>query len=100
MYVMYMLMSEDPIASKSGSSTGPDSLSVVQAREQLPSLLEAAEAGTETVISRRGRPVAVLGPLSLRRPRHATSLDSLIGSGSRFWGEAGEWVARQRAEWD
>jgi prevent-host-death family protein len=90
---MYMLMSEDPIASKSGSSTGPDSLSVVQAREQLPSLLEAAEAGTETVISRRGRPVAVLGP-------HATSLDSLIGSGSRLWGEAGEWVARQRAEWD
>jgi prevent-host-death family protein len=99
MYVLYMSMSEDPLASKSGSTTGSDPLSVVQAREQLPSLLEAAEAGTETVISRRGRPVAVLGPLSLRRPRHTTSLDSLIGSGSGLWGRAGEWVERQRSEW-
>lgn len=78
-----------------------DSMSVAQAREHFPSLLEAAEGGMETVIARRGKPIALLGPLSLRRPRRQVSLDSLIGSGTGLWGErAGRWVAVQREEWD
>jgi prevent-host-death family protein len=78
----------------------PDPLSVAQAREQFPSLLEAAEAGMQSVITRRGRPVAVLGPLDLRRPRHKVSVDSLIGSGVGLWGKsAGEHVASLRGEW-
>jgi prevent-host-death family protein len=78
-----------------------DPYSVAQAREQFPSLLEAAESGVQSVISRRGRPVAVLGPLDLRRPRHKVALDSLIGSGAGLWGKsAGEHVHALRREWD
>ena len=90
LYTMYM--SEIP----------PDSVpsrSVAQAREDFPSLLEAAETGTETIITRRGRPVAVLGPVSLRRGRERTSLDSLIGSGAGLWGDARSHVREQRDEW-
>ncbi len=81
-------------------STGPDPLSVAQAREQFPSLLEAAESGTETVIARRGRPVAVLGPLSMRRSARPVGLDSLIGSGAKLWGtDIAAHVDQQRGEW-
>ena len=75
-------------------------MSVAQAREQFPSLLEAAEGGTETVIARRGKPVAVLGPLSMRRTKNPIPLDTLIGSGAKLWGShASEWVDDKRAEW-
>lgn len=98
MYIMYM--SENPWSHLGGTdASGPESLSVAQAREQFPSLLEAAEAGHETVISKRGRPVAMIGPLSLRRPRSVT-LDSLIGTGAKLWGgHPSQWVADQRDEW-
>lgn len=99
MYIMYMNLPDPPDPAVLG--TGDDPLSVAQAREQFPSLLEAAESGTETVIARRGRPVAVLGPLSLRRTRKAVALDSLIGSGAKLWGShVGQWVDQQRGEWD
>lgn len=99
LYIMYMNVPESPDPAVLG--TGDDPLSVAQAREQFPSLLEAAEGGTETVIARRGRPVAVLGPLSLRRTRKAVTLDSLIGTGSKLWGShVGQWVDHQRGEWD
>lgn len=95
---MYMIDSDssDPAM----LSMGPDPLSVTQAREQFPSLLEAAESGTETVIARRGRPVAVLGPLSMRRSRKPVGLDSLIGSGAKLWGtDIAAHVDQQRGEW-
>ena len=95
---MYMIDSDSPDPAM--LSTGPDPLSVAQAREQFPSLLEAAESGTETVIARRGRPVAVLGPLSMRRSRKPVGLDSLIGSGAKLWGtDIGAHVDQQRGEW-
>lgn len=90
LYIMYM------------SEISPDSdpsRSVAQAREEFPSLLEAAESGTETLITRRGRPVAIIGPVSLRRGRERTSLDSLIGSGAGLWGDARGHVQEQRDEW-
>jgi prevent-host-death family protein len=100
MYNLYMIDSPD-LPDPAMLSTSPDPLSVAQAREQFPSLLEAAESGTETVISRRGRPVAVLGPLSLRRTRKPVGLDSLIGTGAKLWGpEIGRYVDQQRGEWD
>jgi len=96
---MYMSIPDLPDPAILG--TGDDPLSVAQAREHFPSLLEAAESGTETVIARRGRPVAVLGPLSLRRTRKTVTLDSLIGTGSKLWGaHVGHWVDQQRGEWD
>ncbi len=36
-----------------------------EARSQLPSLLEGAEAGRATLITRRGRPVAVVAPVEV-----------------------------------
>jgi prevent-host-death family protein len=100
LYIMYMSSPDNP-SDPAMLSTSPDSLSVVQAREQFPSLLEAAESGTETVIARRGRPVAVLGPLSLRRTRKPVGLDSPIGSGTKLWGpDIGRHVDQQRGEWD
>jgi prevent-host-death family protein len=77
-----------------------DELSVARARERFPAILEAAEAGCETVISRRGRPVAVLGPLSMRRPSRRTTLDSLRGTGKGLWGEARSHVQDLREEWE
>lgn len=73
--------------------------SVAQAREEFPSILEAAETGYETVITRRGKPVALIGPMSLRRPRERTPLDSLIGSGKHLWGHARQHVKALRDEW-
>ncbi len=100
MYNLYMNDSPDH-PDPAMLSTASDPLSVAQAREQFPSLLEAAESGTETVIARRGRPVAVLGPLSLRKPRRHVGLDSLIGSGASLWGhDARRWVDSQRGEWE
>jgi len=90
LYIMYMY---DEIES------GED-LSVARARERFPAILEAAEAGIETVISRRGRPVALLGPLSLRRPASRTTLESLRGSGHGLWGDARSHVKGMREEWE
>ncbi len=39
-----------------------------EARNQLPDLLEAAERGKSTIITRHGRPVAVLVPIDEYRP--------------------------------
>ena len=75
------------------------SVSVARARERLPELLAGAERGAETLISRRGRPVAVLGPLSLSRPPGRTALASLIGSGKGLWGAAGAHVRGERDGW-
>ena len=83
------------------SELGEEGQSVARAREHFPALLEAAEAGVQTVISRRGRPVAVLGPLSLRRNRSLHSLESLVGSGRGLWGDSAvAHVKTLRQEWD
>ncbi len=90
LYIMYMKdapLESDPLRS------------VAQAREEFPSLLEAAEAGLETVITRRGKPVALIGPVSLRRTKERVSLSSLQGSGAGLWGAAGDHVRGQRDEW-
>jgi prevent-host-death family protein len=90
MYTMYMNDSDAP----------DDDVSVAKARERFPAILEAAESGCETVITRRGKPVAVLGPLSLRRPTRHASLDSLAGTGAGLWGKASSHVAGLREEWE
>jgi prevent-host-death family protein len=77
-----------------------DPLSVAQAREQFPSLLEAAESGVQTIIARRGKPVAVLGPLEMRRPRTRLSLHDIQGTGANLWGaSASRHVDTLRREW-
>lgn len=54
------------------------SYSVAEAKDRLPSLLNAAEAGEEVVITRRGKPVAVLNPVRHPEKRDlAATLESL-----------------------
>jgi prevent-host-death family protein len=71
------------------------------ARNELPSLIEAAEGGHATIITRRGRPVAALVPVdAYRRSHRQQSLLSLEGSGEKQWGRNSTGTIRKlRDEW-
>lgn len=73
-----------------------------EARNQLPDLLEAAERGKSTIITRHGRPVAVLVPIDEYRPiERQASLVPLAGSGKGMWGkDSTRTIRRLREEWD
>jgi prevent-host-death family protein len=73
-----------------------------EARNQLPDLLDAAENGEATVITRHGRPVAAIVPVnSLGAVPRQESLLSVAGTGRGLWGDdsAGE-IRRLRDEWN
>jgi len=72
-----------------------------EARNQLPELLEAAQNGQPTIITRHGRPVAALisvavyDAVSRQRP-----LTPLMGSGRGLWGkDSARTLRRLRDEW-
>ena len=73
-----------------------------EARNELPDLLAAAEKGQATIITRHGRPVAALVPISaygssVRQP----PLVPLKGSGRGLWGRNSTKTIRQmRDEWN
>jgi prevent-host-death family protein len=72
---------------------------VEEARRELPKLIDAAEGGQTTVITRRGRAVAVLAPIEHHRPSQQ-SLLSLAGSGKGLWGRnSARAIAALRDEW-
>lgn len=73
-----------------------------EARNQLPDLLEAASRGSSTIITRRGKAVAVLVPVQDFSPRgRQKSAANLRGSGKGFWGRSpASAIARMRDEWD
>ena len=74
---------------------------VEEARNQLPKLIEAAEAGQATVITRHGRAVAALVPLDDygAAPRQQ-SLLSIAATGRGLWGRnSGRTIAALRDEW-
>ena len=80
----------------------PEHKGVEEARKQLPSLIEAAEAGHSTVITKRGRAVAVLAPLDPERgaPKQR-SLATLAGSGRGLWGRnSRRKIGKLRDEWN
>jgi prevent-host-death family protein len=56
-----------------------------EARNQLPHLLDAAEKSDSTIISKHGRPVAVLAPIAASSGRQEP-LTSAAGSGRGLWG--------------
>jgi prevent-host-death family protein len=72
-----------------------------EARNRLPELLDAAEQGQSTIITRHGRPVAALVPVGAyggdsRQP----PLTPLRGSGRGLWGkDSTRTIRRLRAEW-
>ena len=73
-----------------------------EARNQLPELLDAAEKGQSTIITRHGRPVAALVPIgaygaAVRQP----SLLPLAGTGRGLWGkDSTRTIRKLRDEWD
>jgi prevent-host-death family protein len=71
------------------------------ARNELPSLLEAAESGHATIITRRGRPVAALVPVDAYQRNHRQqSLLPLEGSGRNQWGKnSTRTLGKLRDEW-
>ena len=73
-----------------------------EARSHLPELLDAAEDGRATVITRHGRAVAALVPIdTYRQPSVQKSLLPLAGSGRGLWGSnSTETIAALRGEWE
>jgi prevent-host-death family protein len=72
-----------------------------EARNQLPDLLDAAEEGQSTIITRHGRPVAALVPVeALTGTASQQSLLTLEGSGRGLWGRnSSRTIDRLRDEW-
>ena len=72
-----------------------------EARSQLPELLTAAQQGRQTIITRHGRPVAVLTPVSASgESRMQRSLLPLVGSGRGLYGpDTQATLRRLREEW-
>jgi prevent-host-death family protein len=72
-----------------------------EARNQLPALLEAAEQGRSTLITRYGRPVAALVPI--KAYGSAGPQQPLLpaeGSGRGLWGkDSNRTLRRLRDEW-
>ena len=61
-----------------------------EARNHLPQLLAAAEHGRQTIITRHGRPVALLVPIGASDPAQLQqSLLPLAGSGRGLFGRHG-----------
>ena len=75
---------------------------VEEARNQLPGLLEAAEKGEPTVITRHGRPIAALVPMdAYSAVAHQQPLTPLQGSGRGLWGKKVTLTLRKlRDEWN
>ncbi len=75
---------------------------VEEARNQLPDLLDAAEKGQATVITRHGRPVAALVPVdALAAALRQAPLTPLAGSGRGLWGKSSARTLRRlRDEWE
>jgi len=72
-----------------------------EARSQLPDLLQAAEKGQATIITRHGRPVAALMPIAAYGTAlRQQPLTPLAGSGRGLWGkDSARTLRRLRDEW-
>ena len=73
-----------------------------EARNELPELIEEAQNGRVTIITRHGKPVAALVPLdTYRRSSEQVSLLGLQGSGRGLWGDdSRKTLTELRDEWD
>ncbi len=72
-----------------------------EARNQLPDLLDAAEKGRSTIITRHGRPVAALVPIEAYGVAGGQQpLMPAAGSGRGLWGRNSTRASRKlRDEW-
>ena len=74
---------------------------VEEARSRLPQLLDLAAAGTATVITRHGKPIAAIMPLdSCGSAGRQQSILPLAGSGRGLWGaRSPATLHKLRKEW-
>ncbi|MFZ2234754.1 MAG: type II toxin-antitoxin system prevent-host-death family antitoxin [Dokdonella sp.] len=78
----------------------PVSKGVEEARQQLPSILSAASEGRTTLITRHGRAIAAVVPVSKLTSIKPSSLLALAGSGCGMWDEnSAAAIASLRDEW-
>lgn len=84
---------------KRSSTTQPKGAE--EARNRLPELLDAAEEGQSTVITRHGRAVAALVPINAYETRdRQQSLLTLVGTGRGLWGrDSSAIIEALRDEW-
>lgn len=88
-----------PFATERPLAVADMSRGAEEARAELPELLDAAERGLSTLITRRGRPVAELVPVGMSR-RAELSLLTLSGTGRGLWDEnSADDLRKQRDEW-
>lgn len=73
-----------------------------EARNQLPGLLDDAERGKSTVITRHGKPVAALVPIKeFKEKTKQVSILDLRGSGRGYWGkDSTAFIRKLREEWE
>ena len=73
-----------------------------EARNQLPELLTAAQRGRQTIITRHGKPIAILAPISnTGQVNPQRSLLPLAGSGHGLYGrDSRTLLCNLRDEWD
>jgi antitoxin (DNA-binding transcriptional repressor) of toxin-antitoxin stability system len=90
-----------PMGKRKSNSTGAE-----LARQELPAILDAAERGTATVVTRRGRAIAAVVPLHVleehRKDRvtRPASLLAVAGTGKGLWGpDVAATIAGLREEW-
>ena len=79
----------------------PPQMGSEHARNELPHLLQRAEQGRATVITRRGRAVAALVPMeAMAAHTRQQPLVELLGSGKGLWGRDSRVGLRKlRDEW-
>jgi antitoxin (DNA-binding transcriptional repressor) of toxin-antitoxin stability system len=72
-----------------------------EARQQLPAILAAAAAGRTTIITRHGRAVAAVVPVTAVKAGKPAALQALAGTGRGMWGKnSTKAIARLRDEWN
>lgn len=82
-----------------------NSLGIEQARATLPSLVAEAQGGRSRVITKHGKPVAMLVPIAasdakLPAAKRTASLTLLRGTGRGLWGTSvGRTIDKLRDEW-
>jgi len=83
--------------------TKPARKGAEEARNQLPDLLEAAEHGRSTIITRHGRPIAAIVPLEAYEAAAAARQQPLVSmqsSGRGLWGgDSRRTLRKLRDEW-
>lgn len=83
----------------------PTTYGLEQARAQLPHIASEALAGEASVITRHGKPVAVVVPVDQwqaqqQRARMGPGILALRGTGRGLWGgDPAKTVAKLRDEW-